>query len=130
MIKKTLIYLIAVFAITNCFSQDSKDEIKLNKKKSLLSIENIVNKSFKNQGERKLLTSRNIIQKEKSSTLKSIKNKIEISNLVRKPNSKYIFNKTNISATKGKKKLIRHTPVKNRALSEKVKLNIKRTLGY
>ena len=126
--KKIIVLTLILFGFTfNGFSQNDKENIALKREQSILKIEQLVNNSYKKKPSVKLKTEgRKRINKQKSNTLKKAIHKIDIKNIItiEKPNNKLAI-KTIISKTNGRKKIIKHDPIKPRMVSKKTKLELK-----
>lgn len=129
--KYFLIFVVTFISTMYLKAQSNKDSVSLKTQKSLLQIESSVNKSLSQSKPNKVIDHHSTSNKAKNQQLKSVSYKLDItkikSSFSNKDNS--ISNKLKNSRTTGKKKLIKHSPTKPKAISEKSKLELKKLLG-
>jgi hypothetical protein len=131
--KIIIVIALAFFQSFFLNAQENEASIKLKKQKSLLQIEKLVNVSLEQSKEVKTENNQILTNKATSNNLvlKKVVYKIDINNesntLIN--NEQKDFQRKPTTSTIGKKKLISHTPLKPRLISEKSKLELKKLLG-
>ena len=131
--KIIIVIALAFFQSFFLNAQENEALIKLKKQKSLLQIEKLVNVSLEQSKEVKTENNQILTNKAKSNNLilKKVVYKIDINNESNTllNNEQKDFQRKSTTSTIGKKKLISHTPLKPRLISEKSKLELKKLLG-
>ncbi len=126
-----LVIVLSTYSI-HSFAQEAslnQQNIALRKKNSLLNLEKMITKSFKKtSGNEKITTQKDV----KENNLKEVRNKLDIKDFYK--SSQHKKNKslaltTVISQTNGRKKMIKHKPIKTRIISKKTSLALEKILN-